>query len=124
VRGPGGPTGDKINARLSDYEFVQQASAVHREGVAAMQALNDGRATIVPKFAGGGFVGTRRAEPVLTAPHYRSTPGGGGNTPIVINITGGVWADRASISRLSRLIVDEISRDKARGSAMPTNLNW
>lgn len=53
--GPGTKTSDSILARLSRGEFVQRAAAVEREGVPAMRALNEGRATIVPAFAQGGM---------------------------------------------------------------------
>jgi hypothetical protein len=56
VVGPGGPRADKVLLWGSNGEFMQQASAVRREGVPAMQALNDGRATIVPLYAGGGLI--------------------------------------------------------------------
>jgi hypothetical protein len=56
-RGPGGPTGDQIPAMVSDFEFVNKASVVKREGAAAFFALNSGRAHIVPNFRGGGMVG-------------------------------------------------------------------
>lgn len=57
VRGPGGPTADKIPALLSDTEYVNKASTVRREGVGAFDALNSGQATIVPRqYADGGLV--------------------------------------------------------------------
>ena len=40
VRGPGGPTGDKIPAMLSDNEFVSRAAAVRKYGVNIFHALN------------------------------------------------------------------------------------
>lgn len=53
ISGPGGPRDDKVLMWGSNGEFMQQASAVQREGVPAMQALNDGKATIVRRAAGG-----------------------------------------------------------------------
>lgn len=56
ITGPGTGTSDSIMARLSNGEFVQKASTVAREGVGKMHLLNQGRASIVPKFADGGLV--------------------------------------------------------------------
>lgn len=42
VRGPGGPTEDKIPAMLSDGEFVVKAAAVKKIGVKNLHAINDG----------------------------------------------------------------------------------
>jgi tape measure domain-containing protein len=42
VRGPGGPTEDKIPALLSDGEFVVKAKAVDKIGVKNLNAINDG----------------------------------------------------------------------------------
>ena len=42
VRGPGGPTDDKVNAHLSDGEYVIKASSVEKYGVAFMSAVNRG----------------------------------------------------------------------------------
>jgi TP901 family phage tail tape measure protein len=53
VSGPGGPTSDSINARLSNGEYVMNAAAVNRYGVGFMDQLNQMRA---PRFAAGGMV--------------------------------------------------------------------
>jgi hypothetical protein len=42
VTGPGGPTEDKVNARLSDGEFVIRASSVKKYGTGFMDAINRG----------------------------------------------------------------------------------
>lgn len=42
VRGPGGPTDDKIPAMLSNGEFVIKAKAVEKIGVKNLNAINDG----------------------------------------------------------------------------------
>ncbi len=42
VIGPGGPTDDKVNARLSDGEFVIRASSVQKYGTAFLDAVNRG----------------------------------------------------------------------------------
>lgn len=62
VIGPGGPTDDKIEARLSDGEFVVRAKQAkkHRR---LLRAINSGRSiakaqSSVPHFAAGGFVGS------------------------------------------------------------------
>jgi hypothetical protein len=42
VSGPGGPTDDKVNARLSDGEYVIRASSVDKYGTAFLNAVNRG----------------------------------------------------------------------------------
>lgn len=42
VSGPGGPTDDKVNARLSDGEFVIRASSVDKYGTGFLNAVNRG----------------------------------------------------------------------------------
>jgi hypothetical protein len=42
VTGPGGPTADKVNARLSDGEFVIKASSVNKYGTGFLNAVNQG----------------------------------------------------------------------------------
>lgn len=53
VSGPGGPTSDKIQALLSNGEYVIRASSVAKYGKGMLGALNTGR---FPKFAVGGPV--------------------------------------------------------------------
>ena len=65
VKGPGGPKDDKIEARLSNGEFVMSAGAVKKYGVDTLEAMNAaGGGTNIPKIVGGktyafggGFVG-------------------------------------------------------------------
>jgi len=59
VSGPGSATSDSIPARLSNGEFVLQASAVRRYGVPFLSRVNEGRYAsggLVRRFASGGFV--------------------------------------------------------------------
>lgn len=58
ITGPGTTTSDSINARLSNREFVQQASAVDYYGPGFMYALNERRIPreALPGFATGGLV--------------------------------------------------------------------
>lgn len=62
VRGPGGPTDDRILARLSAGEFVVRAAAVDRIGVDVLEQINRGIRParrfddLVPRFAEGGLV--------------------------------------------------------------------
>lgn len=42
VKGPGGPKDDKVNARLSNGEFVVKASSVNKYGTAFLNAVNQG----------------------------------------------------------------------------------
>ena len=56
VEGPGGPTEDKILARLSDGEYVVKASSVDKYGTGLLDAINN------KKFANGGYISADRAE--------------------------------------------------------------
>ena len=53
IRGPGSPTSDSIDAKLSDGEYVVKQSSVKKYGVPFMHAVNEGK---LPGFAGGGLV--------------------------------------------------------------------
>ena len=55
VVGPGGPKDDKVLARLSNGEYVMQASVVRAFGRDFFDALNRGRQPV--RFAEGGHVG-------------------------------------------------------------------
>jgi murein DD-endopeptidase MepM/ murein hydrolase activator NlpD len=55
ISGAGGPKADLIPARLSNGEYVVQASAVDQYGVGMMNAINE------QKFADGGFVSPTRS---------------------------------------------------------------
>lgn len=68
VSGPGGPTADKIQALLSNGEYVIRASSVAKYGPGMMSAINSGR---FPKFAIGGPV---------TGGGATAAPGGSGGT--------------------------------------------
>jgi ElaB/YqjD/DUF883 family membrane-anchored ribosome-binding protein len=77
VRGPGGPTADKIPAALSAGEYVVRAKAVKQIGVDTLQRINQGVGGDLPKrgvpkrddfkrksvmdshFADGGMLGSR-----------------------------------------------------------------
>ncbi len=66
IRGPGTGTSDSIPARLSDGEFVVQASAVRAVGVDALATINRGfripsiNGLSIPRFAEGGLVQDNR----------------------------------------------------------------
>jgi murein DD-endopeptidase MepM/ murein hydrolase activator NlpD len=55
ISGAGGPKADLIPARLSNGEYVIQASAVDQYGVGMMDSINE------QKFADGGFVSPTRS---------------------------------------------------------------
>lgn len=61
VTGPGGPTDDKVNARLSDGEFVIRASSVDKYGTAFLSAVNRG---VYDKngFAKGSPIGAKKMD--------------------------------------------------------------
>lgn len=73
VRGPGGPTGDKIPAMLSDGEHVTNAKMANKYG-SLLDAINADR---LPHFAKGGTVSlpTLRTPRVPTSGGYRSGAG-------------------------------------------------
>jgi len=62
ISGPGGPTGDKIPAMLSDGEFVIRSAAVRNYGADFFRALN------AMHFAQGGPVGSAPAGAAAAAP--------------------------------------------------------
>lgn len=68
VSGAGGPTADKIQALLSNGEYVVRASSVKKYGSSMMGAINNGN---YPKFAVGGPV---------TGGGATAGPGGAGGT--------------------------------------------
>lgn len=55
IRGAGTGTSDSILARLSNGEYVIKAAAVKKYGLQTLHAMNNMN---MPKFAGGGLVGT------------------------------------------------------------------
>lgn len=57
VRGPGGPTDDKVPALLSNREYVLNAKAVKQIGVANLNAMNSGRVHAAP-----GALSSRREQ--------------------------------------------------------------
>lgn len=62
VSGPGGPTEDKVNARLSDGEFVIRASSVKKYGTSFMHAVNQGM------YDKNGFARGTPGNPIKAAP--------------------------------------------------------
>jgi hypothetical protein len=81
IQGEGGPTDDAETIKASPGEFVEQASAVSREGPAKMEALNEGQAHIVgnaPGFSHGGLLGRARPGVLRGAgmgPEQQGPPG-------------------------------------------------
>jgi SLT domain-containing protein len=80
VRGAGGPKDDKINAKLSNNEFVQPSDAVDHYGVGFMEAVRTktypkgGDGASLPGFATGGLVSMLDGEAQLavTGTAYQS----------------------------------------------------
>lgn len=77
ITGPGGPKSDSILARLSNGEFVAQASSVAKYGAGLFHALNSGSIDpeMLPRFDSGGEVIFDPTDPTLTSPGL-SSPGG------------------------------------------------
>ncbi|RWN11753.1 hypothetical protein [Mesorhizobium sp.] len=124
IRGPGGPTGDKILAWLSDTEFVMQAKAVRKYGVGFMHAVNSGlvslsslklptfslgglaesvdRSMTIPRFATGGLAQMQMAPVAATQ----------GRTPFMLQLPSGRVIDDMTIGDVSlRRLQDEALRD-------------
>lgn len=103
VRGPGGPTDDKVPAMLSAGEFVVKAAAVDHYGVDNLYALN------AMKLAGGGAVGDATAAgpiPAMALGGIIPSPGDIiGDIGNVIGAVGGVITS-AALSGLKSLIGD------------------
>lgn len=76
VSGPGGPTADKIQALLSNGEYVIRASSVAKYGSGMMSAINNGH---FPKFAVGG--------PVTGGGATAGSAGAGGTTTGTFTVT-------------------------------------
>jgi len=87
VRGPGGPTDDKIPALLSNEEFVIKAKSARKLGLPLLNWLNRvgdmPRPKALPAFAQGGPVGVHKVGtpmgggPVTVAPQFVVQAGGG-----------------------------------------------
>ena len=77
VRGPGGPTDDKIPAWLSNGEYVLKTSTVKRLGVGTLNALNSGAYTIAPGTIRSPQDGERMAMDRTIAQMAKRYAGGG-----------------------------------------------
>lgn len=92
VRGPGGPTGDKIPAMLSDGEHVTRAAMVKKYGP-LLEAINTDR---LPHLADGGFVSPRLPNiPKPTAANNNAMPS--------ITFAPAIDARGASVEAVARL---------------------
>ncbi len=69
VTGPGGPRDDKIQARLSNGEFVVNARST-RENLPLLEAINSGKAL---KLADGGLIGRYRMPTLPSMQGMRQT---------------------------------------------------
>jgi hypothetical protein len=108
VSGPGSSTSDSIFARLSNGEFVMNAWAVRKFGLAFMRMLNRGQLPQLPKFSAGGFVGN--IMDVMPSPALSgaasSTAAGVSGRPVFLNIGGEQFpmsAGEDTIKRLQRV---------------------
>ena len=64
IRGPGGPTEDRVPIMASDGEFMVRAASVTPQTLPYLEAIN--RGAIIPRFAQGGRIGggnTNAASP-------------------------------------------------------------
>jgi TP901 family phage tail tape measure protein len=85
VWGAGTATSDSIPAMLSNGEYVIKASSVARNGVSALDDLNEGRASVA-RFANGGFASA------ADVPAIRSTEPFG--APLSTAATAAMQAER------------------------------
>lgn len=69
VSGPGGPTSDSINARLSNGEYVIKAAAVNKYGIGFFDRLNQMQ---TPHYASGGAVTPASTGMVSLSPEDRA----------------------------------------------------
>lgn len=113
IRGPGGPKGDKIPARLSDGEYVVKADAVRNFGVHNLEAINRGLKVpsiehlALPKFAEGGLVGTGGEGP------------GDSNIHLGIGLDEGLILKHLSSKAAGRVILQQLTNNpKAASKAL------
>lgn len=105
VRGPGGPTADRVPIWGSNGEFMMAAAAVRHWGLPMMEAMNSIRAPAMPQrrmprgFSGGGLV---------------AAGGAGGGSSIFITFPDG---SRAGPMRADRDVENALVR-RARRSGM------
>lgn len=126
IRGPGGPTGDKIPAYLSDWEYVVQASQVKRPGgLQFLRAYNAGlidprqmlhavglargglprfRLVTATGLAGGGTV-TRPAD-------LSSATGAAGEGRLLIGLEEGLVSRVLESAEGQRLVVQAIAKNR------------
>ncbi len=102
VRGPGGPTGDKIPAMLSDGEHVTRAAMAKKYGP-LLEAINADR---LPHFADGGFVTPQMVMPQV--PKLTARSGGGTTVNASYAPTYNVTGSGPEIDRLR----SEMARDR------------
>jgi hypothetical protein len=121
IRGPGGPTGDKIPALLSDEEFVHSARATRFWGVDFMHAINNLQ---VPRFSTGGLVGLLSPSlPRFAAGGLVSAPSSSGEMPklgsVDLRTDSGsvrVAVDRGGLTQLRRAaVMRNMGKDKQPG---------
>lgn len=130
IRGPGGPTGDKILAWLSDTEFVMQAKAVRKYGVGFMHTVNNGLLSLsslkLPSFSLGGLADSFNRS--MTIPRFASgglaqmqmapaAGGAAGRTPLHLHFDGGEVIDDLTIGDIGLRRLQTVSLRGARVSA-------
>lgn len=120
VRGPGGPTGDKIPARLSDFEFVSRARSVQIIGAdvyAALNAFPERFANLrqllagVRHFADGGLATiSDRVHEAIAVPSFATgglvTASAAGGTAVHLHLDG-----RSFQLRGEQNVVDALERE-------------
>jgi hypothetical protein len=128
VRGPGGPTEDRIPAMLSDGEFVVNAAATARHR-ALLEAVNDNR---LSAFAAGGYVGSDAPGRVARELHAGNDNAAAGpvvniSAPVTVNASGGTPEQNADLAKQVRremtdglrgMVADELRRQTRPGNLL------
>lgn len=119
VRGPGGPTDDKILAALSNGEYVIRASSVNKYGVPFLDMINQG---MLPALAAGGYSRYPGAVNRMAGGGMVSYYNKGGlvsenGNNVEYNINVNVAGTNASADEIARKVMQKIERsEKMRGA--------
>lgn len=108
VSGPGSSTSDSIPARLSNGEFVMQASAVKTYGVDFFNALNQQRVGFAPASNTGGAAMQQGPSIVFLSPEDRQLLRQFGDRPV------NLYADSTKIAEVANAGNTQMSRRGSR----------
>jgi hypothetical protein len=115
IRGPGGPTGDKIPIWASDNEFMVRARAVKHYGTGFMNMINDMR--LDPSgFNVGGLISFRAPQPKMKFAEGGLVSGKGGTLNLTIDghEFNGLRAGEDTMDKLTRFATNKKIRSGGR----------